>query len=225
LGARAREVTGSIKFDLTIDPQLLQRAAELRAMAGAGTPGVDRRQYPRGRRRGGVGGPSSVAGEPSRCLLILVPRHPERFNAVFELSDSRALPRCAAPRRAGHRATSVLLGDTMGELLFLYALADSAFVGGSLVPNGGHNLLEPAALAKPVLSGPHLFNFLEIAAQLRSAGALQEVDDAEGWHWRCGVCSSCPGCSGWRRRAEGDAANQGALQRLLDGLGRLIERA
>ena len=68
----------------------------------------------------------------------------------------------------------------MGELLFLYALADSAFVGGSLVPNGGHNLLEPAALAKPVLSGPHLFNFLEIAAQLRSAGALQEVEDAEG---------------------------------------------
>jgi 3-deoxy-D-manno-octulosonic-acid transferase len=76
--------------------------------------------------------------------------------------------------------TSVLLGDTMGELLFLYALADVAFVGGSLVENGGHNLLEPAALGKPVLSGVHLFNFLEIAAQLRAVGALREVLDAPG---------------------------------------------
>jgi hypothetical protein len=66
----------------------------------------------------------------------------------------------------------------MGELLFLFALADVAFVGGSLVPTGGHNLLEPAALGKPVLTGPHLFNFLDIAAQLRDAGALAEVSTA-----------------------------------------------
>ena len=74
--------------------------------------------------------------------------------------------------------TQVLLGDTMGELLFLYALADVAFVGGSLVPNGGHNLLEPAALGLPVLSGPHLFNFLEIATQLQNEGALLVVSGA-----------------------------------------------
>ena len=76
--------------------------------------------------------------------------------------------------------TAVLLGDTMGELLFLYALADIAFVGGSLVATGGHNPLEPAALALPVVMGPHVFNFLEITAMLREAGALQQVDDAEG---------------------------------------------
>ncbi|MCZ7018889.1 3-deoxy-D-manno-octulosonic acid transferase, partial [Salmonella enterica] len=105
------------------------------------------------------------------ALLILVPRHPERFNAVFELCRREGF---ATVRRSSgeavNAATQVMLGDTMGELLFLYALADTAFVGGSLVPNGGHNLLEPAALAKPVLSGPHLFNFLEISALLRDAG-------------------------------------------------------
>jgi 3-deoxy-D-manno-octulosonic-acid transferase len=120
--------------------------------------------------------------------------------------------------------TQVLLGDTMGELLFLYALADIALVGGSLVANGGHNLLEPAALGKPVLSGPHLFNFLDIAAQLREAGALREVGDAQQV---ANVVSEL-----WRKpeeaeqmRAAGAAVmqrNQGALARLLAGLGKLL---
>ena len=113
------------------------------------------------------------------ALLILVPRHPERFNSVNELCLSQGLPtRRRSTGEAVQAGDQVLLGDTMGELLFLYALADIAFVGGSLVANGGHNLLEPAALGKPVLSGPHLFNFLEIAAQLREAGALSEVENA-----------------------------------------------
>jgi 3-deoxy-D-manno-octulosonic-acid transferase len=117
----------------------------------------------------------------------------------------------------------VLLGDTMGELLFLYALADSAFVGGSLVPTGGHNLLEPAALAKPVLSGPHLFNFLEIAAQLRSAGALQEVGCRRLGTGSAASVRIAQGCA-----ADGGGGlevmrtNQGALQRLLDGF---VDRA
>jgi 3-deoxy-D-manno-octulosonic-acid transferase len=145
---------------------------------------------------------------------------------VFALCQSEgfATVRRSAATPVGAQ-TQVLLGDTMGELLFFYALADSAFVGGSLVANGGHNLLEPAALAKPVLSGPHLFNFLEIAALLRDAGALQEVDDAEGLALAVRRCSNCPGC---QRMAEAGLkvmrANQGALQRLLDGLGRLLSR-
>jgi len=184
LGARPEtvQVTGSIKFDLSIDPQLLQRAAELRQqwqamerpvwIAASTHEGEDAVVLDAHRQL--------LASYPN-ALLILVPRHPERFNSVFELCQQQGF---ATVRRSSGEpvsaTTSVLLGDTMGELLFLYALADSAFVGGSLVANGGHNLLEPAALAKPVISGPHLFNFLEIAAMLREAGALQEVDDAEG---------------------------------------------
>ncbi|MFJ3008514.1 lipid IV(A) 3-deoxy-D-manno-octulosonic acid transferase [Pseudomonas fluorescens] len=228
LGARPQtvEVTGSIKFDLTIDPQLLQRAAELRGewqalerpvwIAASTHEGEDEVVLDAHRRL--------LANYPN-ALLILVPRHPERFNSVFELCQREGFATVRRSSGANVEAnTSVLLGDTMGELLFLYALADSAFVGGSLVPNGGHNLLEPAALAKPVISGPHLFNFLDIAAQLREAGALAEVDDAEGLAVAVQRLFELPRDA--QRMAEAGLAvmrrNQGALQRLLDGLGRLI---
>ncbi|POA35229.1 lipid IV(A) 3-deoxy-D-manno-octulosonic acid transferase [Pseudomonas sp. GW456-12-1-14-TSB6] len=231
LGARAEtvEVTGSIKFDLTIDPQLLQRAAELRGqwqalerpvwIAASTHEGEDEVVLNAHRRL--------LANHPD-ALLILVPRHPERFNSVFELCQREGFATVRRSTGASVDAqTSVLLGDTMGELLFLYALADSAFVGGSLVANGGHNLLEPAALAKPVISGPHLFNFLDIAAQLRSAGALAEVDDAEGLAIEVQRLFELPRDA--QRMADAGLSvmrrNQGALQRLLDGLGRLIDRA
>jgi 3-deoxy-D-manno-octulosonic-acid transferase len=160
--------------------------------------------------------------------LILVPRHPERFGAVFELCQRQGLATCRrSTGEALQAGDQVLLGDTMGELLFLYALADLAFVGGSLVGNGGHNLLEPAALGKPVLSGPHLFNFLEIAAQLREAGALLEVTDAAELAQRVARL--------WREPAEAQSmreaglavmqANQGALARLLAGLAGLLQRS
>ncbi|WP_353187907.1 lipid IV(A) 3-deoxy-D-manno-octulosonic acid transferase [Pseudomonas sp.] len=229
LGARSEtvEVTGSIKFDLTIDPQLLQRAAELRSrwqaqdrpvwIAASTHEGEDEVVLDAHRR---------LLGSHPDALLILVPRHPERFNSVFDLCQREGFATVRRSTGANVDAqTSVLLGDTMGELLFLYALADSAFVGGSLVPNGGHNLLEPAALAKPVLSGPHLFNFLDIAAQLREAGALAEVDDAEGLAVEVQRLFELPRDA--QRMAEAGLAvmrrNQGALQRLLDSLGRLIK--
>ncbi|KIP95076.1 lipid IV(A) 3-deoxy-D-manno-octulosonic acid transferase [Pseudomonas fluorescens] len=228
LGARPQtvEVTGSIKFDLTIDPQLLQRAAELRSqwqaqdrpvwIAASTHEGEDEVLLDAHRRL--------LSSHPD-ALLILVPRHPERFNSVFELCQRESFATVRRSTGANVDAqTRVLLGDTMGELLFLYALADSAFVGGSLVPNGGHNLLEPAALAKPVLSGPHLFNFLDIAAQMREAGALVEVDDAEGLAIEVQRLFELPRDA--QRMAEAGLAvmrrNQGALQRLLDSLGRLI---
>jgi 3-deoxy-D-manno-octulosonic-acid transferase len=159
------------------------------------------------------------------ALLILVPRHPERFNTVFELCQRQGFStRRRSTAEAVQATDQVLLGDTMGELLFLYALADTAFVGGSLVANGGHNLLEPAALGKPVLSGPHLFNFLEIAAQLRTAGALSEVVDAETLALRVAHLWREPEIADAMRTA-GQAvmqANQGALARLLAGLGHLL---
>ena len=107
------------------------------------------------------------------------------------------------------------------------ALADLALVGGSLVANGGHNLLEPAALGKPLLAGPHLFNFLEIAAQLREAGDLLEVADAGQLHAALSLLFADPAEA--RRRAEAGLgvlrANQGALARLLAGLQVLLKRA
>ena len=167
--------------------------------------------------------------------LAIIPRHPERFDEVEELirnDNTMNVIRRSAPPSAdearemmNYCSPPVILGDTMGELLFLYALADVAFVGGSLVPNGGHNLLEPAALGKPVLSGPQLFNFLEIAAQLREVGALREVLDAPTLAVAVGQLWDEPAVA--QRMAEAGLgvlkANQGALRRLLDGLARLLD--
>ncbi len=228
LGARAKcvEVTGSIKFDLSIEPALVERAVALRAewratarplwIAASTHAGEDELLLAAHRQ---------LLERRADALLILVPRHPERFDAVVELCRQGGF--ASVRRSTGERPaaqTSVLVGDSMGELLFLYALADLAFVGGSLVPNGGHNLLEPAALGKPVLSGPHLFNFLEIATQLREAGALVEVSDAEALVERLDGLFSDPARAQAMARAglRVMQANQGALGRLITGLGRLL---
>ncbi|MDH4583701.1 3-deoxy-D-manno-octulosonic acid transferase [Pseudomonas sp. BN415] len=228
LGARAEcvGVTGSIKYDLRIDPALLQRAGALRSQWGAeARPVWIAASTHAGEDEVVLAAHKTLLTQRPDALLILVPRHPERFGPVFELCRREGL---ATVRRSSGalvaQTDSVLVGDTMGELLFLYALADIAFVGGSLVPNGGHNLLEPAALSKPVLSGPHLFNFLEIAAQLRDAGALVEVADADQLAVQVGTLWIDTGRAEAMREA-GLAVlktNQGALERLLGGIARLL---
>jgi 3-deoxy-D-manno-octulosonic-acid transferase len=230
LGARDAcvKVTGSIKFDLSIDSALSTQAETLRQQWRAS----DRPIWI---------GASTHTGEDEillaahrqllsthpEALLILVPRHPERFGAVYELCRKQGF--ATVRRSLGEpplAQTQVLLGDTMGELLFLFALADVAFVGGSLVPTGGHNLLEPAALGKPVLTGPHLFNFLDIAAQLRDAGALKEIDSAPELTAEITAFWDEPERAERARAAGYDVLknNQGALERLLTALGRLLER-
>ncbi|HGM5582076.1 TPA: lipid IV(A) 3-deoxy-D-manno-octulosonic acid transferase [Pseudomonas putida] len=228
LGARTQcvQVTGSIKFDLKVDDQLLPRARELRQRWGA-------TQRPVWIAASTHEGEDALILEAHQrllqahgdALLILVPRHPERFDAVHALCSEQfsTVRRSSGAEVDGQ--VQVLLGDTMGELMFLYALADITFVGGSLVPTGGHNPLEPAALALPVITGPHVFNFLEISAMLREAGALQQVDDAEGLAAAVRRLIELPQ-DGRRMGEAGRAvmqANQGALQRLLEALGRLIQ--
>jgi 3-deoxy-D-manno-octulosonic-acid transferase len=229
LGARAEcvEVTGSIKFDLSIDPELLSRAAALRGQWQAESrPVWIAASTHAGEDEIVLAAHRQLLKQSPDALLILVPRHPERFGSVFELCQRQGFSTrrrsSGEPVLAGDQ---VLLGDTMGELLFLYALADTAFVGGSLVASGGHNLLEPAALGRPVLSGPHLFNFLEIAAQLREAGALREVTDAGDLAQQIEQLWRAPEAA-QTMRAAGLAvmqANQGALARLLAGLERLLK--
>lgn len=228
LGARAQcvQVTGSIKFDLKVHDQLLPHARQLREqwsalqrpvwIAASTHEGEDALILEAHQRL------LQVHGD---ALLILVPRHPERFDAVHELCRERFTTVRRSSGAAVDGQVQVLLGDTMGELMFLYALADITFVGGSLVPTGGHNPLEPAALALPVITGPHVFNFLEISAMLREAGALQQVDDAEGLAAAVRRLIELP--QDCRRMGEAGRAvmqaNQGALQRLLEALGKLIQ--
>ena len=117
--------------------------------------------------------------EPS-LILVLVPRHPERFDEVTRLCETQGL---SVIRRSGNKSltaeTQVIIGDSMGEMWLYFSLADIAFVGGSLVNTGCHNVLEPAAMGIPVLVGPSQYNFEAICNQLQQAGALITVADAD----------------------------------------------
>jgi len=170
-------VTGSIKFDLELPVDLLQQANELRAALGG-----ERFIWVAGSTHEGeedllLAAHKKLCEVCPSALLILVPRHPDRFAAVTALSEKLF----TTSRRSKNTDTqaSVYLGDTMGEMLLFYSTADAVFVGGSLIMRGGHNLLEAAALQKPVLSGPHLYNFAEISTMLTTANALIIVNDAD----------------------------------------------
>ncbi|MGX9695683.1 lipid IV(A) 3-deoxy-D-manno-octulosonic acid transferase [Janthinobacterium lividum] len=181
LGVRDVVVTGSIKFDVVVPEAALATGAALRAAIGArpvllcastreGEEPLILDAYAR-------------AGLPANALLLIVPRHPQRFDEVEKLIAAQGL---AVQRRSGlaqgdavAAATQVLLGDSMGEMFAYYAACDCAFVGGSLLPLGGQNLIEPAALGKPVLIGPHTFNFALVTEQAIAAGGAALVADAD----------------------------------------------
>jgi 3-deoxy-D-manno-octulosonic-acid transferase len=111
-------------------------------------------------------------------LLILVPRHPERFAEVRDLVENSGFDVVSRTEaRACSPSTAVFLGDTMGEVPLFYAASDVAFVGGSLAPVGGHNLLEPAAQGLPVITGPHVFNAQDIADMFVETNACRMVSD------------------------------------------------
>ena len=112
-------------------------------------------------------------------MLILVPRHLERFEKVKNIVKNSGLQFASRSKKTSVTSnTQVLLGDTIGELNFLYSLADVAFVGGSLIDHGGQNLLEPSAQGLPLLSGPSLRNFLDISEQLKQNEGLKIVNNS-----------------------------------------------
>jgi len=181
LPAERLAVTGSVKFDIQPAAELSDQAQQLRAQWQANErPVWIAASTHEGEDEQVLAAHQLVLAEQPEALLLLVPRHPERFKRVAELCQKQGF---SMARRslldAVEPSTQVMLGDTMGELMLLYAAADIAFVGGSLVPTGGHNMLEPVALEVPVVTGPHLFNFADISQQLIQAGAMQKVDDAD----------------------------------------------
>ena len=120
----------------------------------------------------------ALKGTVVRALLVLVPRHPERFDAVHELCRQGGWTVCR--RSSGDPvddSVDIVLGDTMGELLLLLGVADIALIGGSLVKHGGHNVLEPAVWGVPVVTGPHMFNFSDISRMLVDADAMVQLPD------------------------------------------------
>ena len=176
------EVSGNIKFDLTLSGELRLNAQRLKEewsehgkyvvwIAASTHQGEDEIILDAfGRLK------KNLTDQYVR--LVLVPRHPERFNTVASLCANRGYMVSRRSEKSVAPGTDIILGDTMGELLLMFGASDIAFVGGSLVPNGGHNFIEPAAWALPLLSGPHVFNFAEVAGLLETANALQLVPDS-----------------------------------------------
>jgi 3-deoxy-D-manno-octulosonic-acid transferase len=171
-------VTGSIKFDVDIALDLRLAAASLRTALGATRPVWIAASTHDGEDNQILAAHRAVLARYPEALLILVPRHPERFSQVADEVTAAGLR--LARRSAGEegRAVQVYLADTMGELLLLYGAADLAFVGGSLIERGGHNPLEPAAWALPVITGPQVFNFEVIYDALEAGNGLLRVTDS-----------------------------------------------
>lgn len=173
LGAKNVLVTGSIKFDLTVPPEVLeqnwhkQMSSPFVWIGGSTHNGEDEPLLKIHKK---------LLEVIPNSLLVLVPRHPERFQAVYELAKSHfdkvALRSDISLEEWGD--FQVVIGDTMGELMHYYQASDLAFVGGSLIKRGGHNPIEPALLGRATLVGPYTFNFADITEQLiKSHGAMR----------------------------------------------------
>ena len=222
-------VTGNIKFDMEEPEDLQGRARELRLSWDEGLA-EPRLIWIAASTHDGEDEQILTAFQQVRerapdTLLVLVPRHPERFNQVAALARDWCQQRgLHTIRRSDGRdcdaATAIVVGDTLGELRLFYAAADIAFVGGSLVPTGGHNILEPAQAGLPVISGPHTFNFQEAVDLLVAGDALVLVEDAQQL---AAAVIQYINDADLRRAAGGRAkqivaANRGALERTLAAL-------
>lgn len=172
-------VTGSIKFDIQISKDVKDKGKVLRNALGLERPIWIAASTHKGEDEQVLEAHKKILESHPNTLLILVPRHPERFEDVFELCQGQGFE---TARRTSQEevttSTQVYLGDTMGEMLILIGASDICFMGGSLIGDkvGGHNVLEPAALGVPIITGPSYYNFEDIVNELLTNGQLTLID-------------------------------------------------
>ena len=218
LGAPRVTVVGNLKFDVAVPEQALALGRELRSSFGESRP-----VFVAGSTREGEETllldalDADRSAMPSPTLMVIVPRHPQRFDAVAGWLRDRGVP---FVRRSANSSVpedvGVVLGDSMGEMFAYYAACDVAFVGGSLLPLGGQNLIEPISLGVPTLVGPHTFNFAEATNNAIAAGAAARVADAKELVRTAGELLARPDRRAqMRERALAfTAAHRGATERL-----------
>lgn len=178
LGAENVTVTGSLKFDLKSPQSLIDQGKLWRSIWGSERPVLLAASTRPGEEALILQAFATHA--PDSWLLVLVPRHPQRFDEVASLIEKAGL---SYQRRSNEIRlspnTRVMLGDSMGEMISYYTASDVAFIGGSLLPFGGQNLIEAAACGVPVLVGPHTYNFARVADMAEANGAARRVESAE----------------------------------------------
>lgn len=216
LDPRKLQINGTLKFDVAVNQYQLEQAQVLKS-TWAGRPVWIAASTREGEENKVLQAFASVLQQLPHALLVLVPRHPERFHEALTLAElagfnaqqfSAAMPITLA--------TQVLVGDTMGDMAFYYGLADLAFVGGSLINTGCQNIIEPAAMGLPILTGPSLFNFQAVSELLLTAGGMETVADAETLGARVAALlqHTTVAREMGKKALEVVAANQGATARL-----------
>ena len=220
LGANPRRtfVMGNIKFDVELDADLAENGRALRQKLFGDRPVWVAASTHDGEEQQVLAAHAELLKRYPQLLLVLIPRHPERFASVLELLKREAIPIVTrTDQQPCDASTRVFLADTMGEVPLFFAACDIAFVGGSLVPIGGHNLLEPAAQGLPIVTGPHLFNAEEVAQAFVELGACRVIANGDELAPAIAALLDDP----QQARAMGVKGrevlerNRGALQRLL----------
>jgi 3-deoxy-D-manno-octulosonic-acid transferase len=218
-------VVGSLKYDVLPAPDMPEGLAHLLSVDGSGPLWIAGSTVA-GEEEGVLGAFRRVRAEFPGARLVIAPRHPERFDDVLVRVEAAGFA-CVRRTRLGDRPWSgaeVLLLDTIGELARVYPAATVVFVGGSLVPSGGHNVLEPAVAGKAVIVGPHMENFQDIAETFLAAGALVQVSSEEGLAAALlELLVDKERREEIGRRARGLVErNRGALDATMDALARLV---
>jgi len=218
------ETLGNVKFDLHAASSVAEEGSGLRRSLFNDRPVWIAGSTRQGEEEKVLDAFEQVREAHPRTLLVLAPRHPERATALKQLVKARALKSVSRSESQPAEDADVFIVDTLGELMTFYAAADVAFVGGSLVPVGGHNLLEPVALGIPVLTGPYYDNAVDVAEMLIAAGAVRRVQDSTALAERVSELLDDPtvraqqASAGWKVIQE----NRGAVERLVDRLARFM---
>ena len=229
IGAKPGQVktVGNIKFDLEIPEDVIAEGKQLKASAFKGRFVWLAASTHKGEEQIFLEVYQALKPKIPELLLLIVPRHPERFAEVATLCGQNKLAVIVrTSKQPCHLGTDVYLGDTMGELKMLYAAADVAFVGGSMVPVGGHNLLEAAAIGIPMLFGPYMANFKEIADKVLGQNTAIQCHDKEAIVKAIQALYSDPG---YRKLLVDNGklfvqANRGAIEKLYEMLAGEIDR-
>jgi len=218
-------VTGSVKFDIEITKAVTKQVTTLKNQLGSPRPTWIAASTHQGEDEIILEAHKEVLKQHPDALLILVPRHPERFSKVSSLITSQKLTsQNKSELQSLATETQVLLGDTMGEMMSMFGVSNAAFIGGSLVKRGGHNPLEPAAFGLPLTMGPHVFNFASVCDMLSDNQALATVENSQQLAEQILAWFNSPSLA----QEDGEKAlsvlklNQGALKRHLDIIDELL---